>query len=409
MEMGKGVEMGESASTSESVSGDVAARDNGLVIYVSFPFALKSPAFGSGQPYIANSPAKAAYVDALERELASLEEDVRSRPVKAVRLGGGASIASADKVCKLVRDIRKTLAVQPRAEISIEVNPLTVGTPSLTDWTSCGINRVLLDARSVHDKELSALGVSHTRQDIENALQFLSLFKVARIDMRLLYGIPFQTLSSWKTTLLTVIDQGVEHITVLPLVNSASEHASEPASGPASERDAELPSAQEREQMRHLASEILGKHGYREYALGRFVRSDTPHAKDAFDAAVRAGSDQLGLGAAALSRYDGFVYENTGDFDRYVQESSDASAIVENPRRESPSSVEARHAMGAFDSLSGFSARREELAPETVAWLADLERQGLAVKNPSGDAWTWTLTEQGIIARIEQLGAAEIL
>ena len=86
----------------------IAPATDKLVVDVAFPFTLSTPAYGPSRPFMGNHAAKAAYVDALETELASLDDEVRARPVSAVRLSGGASIMSADKVCHLVRQIKKS-------------------------------------------------------------------------------------------------------------------------------------------------------------------------------------------------------------------------------------------------------------------------------------------------------------
>ena len=180
-----------------------------MIVNVAFPFTLATPPFGPSRPYVADHAAKIAYVKAVEAELASLDDELRARPVAAVRLSGGASIMNADSMCHLVRSIRKTLALDPHAEISIDVEPITVCTPSLTDWTSCGINRVNLAAVSVHDDELQAMGAAHTRDQLQNALLFLGKFHMSRVSVELMYGLPRQTRASWEHTLLTVADLGI--------------------------------------------------------------------------------------------------------------------------------------------------------------------------------------------------------
>ena len=233
---------------------------------------------------MADSPAKAAYVDAVEAELASLDDETRLRPVRAVRLGGGASIMKADKVCKLVRDVRKTLSVEPRAEVSVEVNPLTVCTPSLTDWTGCGVTRVNLDVDSVLDAELSALGATHTRDDVCNAFLFLDKFHVARVDVRLRYGLPRQSVATWKQSLLTAVDLGAAHTTVRPLVESDPNKASE------------LPGRDVRAEMYRVARDVLAEKGYREYMVGMFRAESAPHARDGLRARLAHGRGSPVLG-----------------------------------------------------------------------------------------------------------------
>lgn len=360
-----------------------------LVVNIAFPFTLETPAFGPSRPFVGDRAAKAAYVDALERELASLDEETKARPVSAVRLSGGASIMNADKVCHLVRSVRKTLNLVQGAEVSIDVEPLTVCTPSLTDWTSCGITRVNLAALSVLDDELRAMGAGHTREQLQNAMLFLGKFHMPHVSVELMYGLPGQTKTSWKRSLITIAEMGYPHIRVVPLVDARAEDADErgaqvagapsaaassqvagAAEAQASAADPEaatadpsaarpLPGREEHRAWYQLASEVLEARGYVQYAPGAFVSTTAPHARDPFDEHVRAGADVLGLGAGARSRVDGFVYENACDFDLYVEHSAEFETIVRNPMRLTGEAAQAVRAR-PFSELT-FDERCEQL------------------------------------------------
>lgn len=327
----------------------IAPTTDKLIVDVVFPFTLSTPKYGPSRPFTGNHAAKAAYVDALEAELASLDDEVRTRPVSAVRLSGGASIMSADKVCHLVRRIKKTLNLVPGAEISIDVEPLTVCTPSLTDWTSCGIARVNLAALSCDDAELTALGAHHSREQLQNALLFLEKFHMANVNFEVLYGVPGQTAASWKRTLLTLAGVDAPQISIRPLVDAASDKAwttqtdetsttQESIPAPA----AHLPSPETRRAFYEQAQHILDERGYTEVAPGDFAKSGLAPASGVFGPLMRAGADVLGLGAGARSRLDGFLYENACDYDLYVAKSADFEAIVRNPLREDEQSLHAR-------------------------------------------------------------------
>ena len=370
----------------------VAPATDKLIVDVAFPFTLSTPKYGPSRPFTGNHAAKAAYVDALEAELASLDDEVCARPVSAVRLSGGASIMSADKVCHLVRRIKKTLNLVPGAEISIDVEPLTVCTPSLTDWTSCGITRVNLAALSCDDAELTALGAHHSREQLQNALLFLEKFHMANVNFEVLYGVPGQTTASWKRTLLTLAGIDAPQISIGPLVDAASdrvwatarlgqtstaqdncamgrgnvqatqtgetgtmpnrceaERASTQAlkNGEANTAQgdvpaAPLPSPETRRAFYEQAQHILGERGYTEVAPGDFAKSSLASSTGVFSQLMRAGADVLGLGAGARSRLDGFLYENACDYDLYVAKSADFEAIVRNPLREDEQSLHAR-------------------------------------------------------------------
>lgn len=430
------------------LGGEWPASDDtqpGLVVNIAFPFTLETPAFGPSRPFVGDRPAKAAYLDALERELASLDEETRARPVSAVRLSGGASIMNADKMCHLVRSVRKTLNLVRGAEVAIDVEPLTVCTPSLTDWTSCGITRVNLAAISVHDEELSAMKAGHTREQLQNAMLFLGKFHMPHVSVELMYGLPGQTKTSWERSLVTIAEMGYPHIRVVPLVDARAERADgaqaeaearasadkdgaeaesgaqasagvqaeEPieagaqagaeanasgraagakaagteasaetqvgsrpdaqtagATDPTATADpdaAQLPGREERRAWYKLASEVLEAHGYVQYASGAFVHTTTPHARDPFDEAVRAGADVLGLGAGARSRIDGFVYENACDFDLYVQHSAEFETIVRNPMRLDEAALKAAHARPFSELTASERFEQVELAGATYA------------------------------------------
>lgn len=406
----------------EACEGD-APSARPVVVYLSFPFELTTPAFGTHQPFVADSAARAAYLDAIGAELESLDQQTRTRPVLAVRLGGGVSYARADGVCALVRRIRKTLNMARGAEVSLVADPLTVGTPTLTDWTGCGVNRVLLTARSVHDAELRALGVPHTRQDVDNALAFLTRFRMRRVDLRLTYGLPGQTPDSWEKTLLTAADMGVAHVTALPLAGLAGMTGSDGVTGPYGTAGAGGAVGTEvLARMEAVAVRALGAHGYTEYAPGSFVLQSADGARDRFAREVGAGTDLLGLGAGARSAMDGYLYANQPDFDAYVRDSADFTLVARDVRREGEDARQARVTVGLLDSMRPVTADdlaracgladASRLDGRLADWLDGLVRKGDLARvgaDPGQAGRALALTARGKAARLSELGAAEVL
>ena len=366
-----------------------------LVLSVAFPCTLAAPNYGAAQPYVKESPEKARYVDAVEAELGALDEDVRARPIVALRLSGGASIMKADKMLHLVKSLKKTLAVQPRAQVAIDVEPLTVCTPSLTDWTSCGIGRVNFNAWSVIDKELSAFGALHDREQVQNAMLFMDKFHMDNVNVRLLIGLPGQKRGGLRESVLSFATLGYPHISLLPLVEV------DPA------KAAELPDRATRQEFYQVAREELAKQGYEEYMVGAFVAKGHPHARDVFETAQRTGAGLFGLGAGAHSRYDGFLYENVAAFNTYVNHADDFEAIMRNPRREGADVAQLRTVLGALDLLESFTAADlasacgvEAIDPAVQAWLDARVGDGLVACE--GGAYSYT--EEGRFARLEELG-----
>lgn len=371
-----------------------------MVLNIVFPYTLSEPAYGQRQPFLADKALMAKYMDAVEAELDALDEDLCARPVQALRLSGGASIMSADQMLHLVKKARKTLSVQPRSQIAVDVNPLTVGTPSLTDWTSCGVNRVNLNVWSVRDVELSSLGATHTRENTQNAFLFLQKFHMNDVNVRLLYGLPEQTLHSLKESVQTIAALSYPHVTVLPFIE------------PDVKKAAELPGEDEQREMYQAARELLEKAGYSEYLVGSFVHKGSPHARDGFDVMQREGAGCLSLGAGARSRYDGFLYENVGVYKTYVTHSADFQAIVRNPRSEGADARQVRLAQGQLDLLESFTAEElaqvcgnEALEATTLAWLYEQVDAGRLLREDG----RYSLSDEGRFQRAKELGREILL
>lgn len=143
------------------------------------------------------------FFEALHRELQARRHEVG--PFSTVYIGGGTP-SSVDPAW-----LAPLLALAP-GERTVEVNPEDV-TPAYAEaLRRAGANRVSMGVQSLVDSELVAVGRRHTADRALRAFETLRRAGFDNISLDLIYGLPGQTLDSWRYSLTQTLALGPEHL-----------------------------------------------------------------------------------------------------------------------------------------------------------------------------------------------------
>ena len=145
--------------------------------------------------------------------------------------------------------------------------------------------------------------------DIQNAVLFLDKFGMNNVSVSLVYGLPGQTVASWRQTLRKALDLEPYEVAVSPV----------------SPADGEGLARKRQRALYEVAAELLSGRGLAEYAVGRFARAA---GESAYVKALALGADLVGVGLGAASCVDGLAWRNTDDFNVYRVASDDAERVV---------------------------------------------------------------------------------
>jgi oxygen-independent coproporphyrinogen-3 oxidase len=178
-----------------------------LSIYVHVPFCESLCYYCACNKIITKHKSKAAdYLRYLAREI-DLHTTVLglSQPVSQLHLGGGTpTFLSDDELRDRRAMLRRSFAMAPGAECSIEVDPRTVDASRLRVLADLGFNRLSF---GVQDFDADVQKAVHRVQPYEQVAQ---LMEDARrigfdsINVDLIYGLPRQTPESFARTLAQV-------------------------------------------------------------------------------------------------------------------------------------------------------------------------------------------------------------
>jgi len=257
-----------------------------------------------------NGAAVEAYLASLSHEIAAYGRMCGAYTVNTVYFGGGTpTYLSAEQLASLLLTVREHFAVSEDAEISTECNPATVDVAALTTLRRAGFDRLSIGAQSLSDGELALLGRAHSAAD------FRATFLAAReagfenISVDLMFGIPSQTVDSFRQTLEGLVALGPEHISAYGLKIEE---------GTPFWRELEtlaLPNEDEERQMYMDAVDFLAAWGYARYEISNFAKMgyESRHNLRYWER-----EDYLGMGLAAYSCLGFDRFSNTCDLSSYL-------------------------------------------------------------------------------------------
>lgn len=184
-----------------------AALSLPLSLYVHIPFCESLCYYCACNKIVTKQRGRAAsYLRYLAREVA-LHTAVlgTSQPASQLHLGGGTpTFLSDDELRQLMAMLRRSFAVAPGAECSIEVDPRTVDGARLQVLADLGFNRISFGVQDFDPEVQQAV------HRVQPYAQVAALVEEARrigfdsVNVDLIYGLPRQTPESFSRTLKQV-------------------------------------------------------------------------------------------------------------------------------------------------------------------------------------------------------------
>ncbi len=155
------------------------------------------------------------YVDALCSEFTERIKEMAC-PLRTVYIGGGTpSLIPEDEFLRLCDVIKPYLS--DVKEFTIEVNPDDVNEHMLEVWKKGGVNRLSMGIQTFDDDALRAIGRRHTSHDAREAYK-LARNAFSNVSIDLMFGLPGQTIETWRNDLKEAIAMRPEHISAYSLM-----------------------------------------------------------------------------------------------------------------------------------------------------------------------------------------------
>ena len=297
-----------------------------LGIYIHIPFCKSKCDYCDFYSLPGREDLAGAYAATLRAHMEETAPRARGCLVDSVYFGGGTPLMLGDQaVCELLKRVKKLFQVDRAGEITVEVNPDSVDGKALKRLRRAGFNRLSIGMQSAHDAELSAVGRPHTFAQTCQAVEWARKAKFKNVSLDLIYGLPGQSLESWRETLEAAIALEPEHISGYGLkVEEGTPLCRRVAAGET------LPDDDFQADAYLMMVELLARRGYEQYEISNFAK---PGFASRHNLRYWRMEPYLGFGPGAHSDFGGRRYSFVRDLEGYIQGVRDhAPPMSENDR-----------------------------------------------------------------------------
>lgn len=257
---------------------------------------------------------QARYVAALMREAEAVAASMQGQVV-SIHFGGGSPNALPPALFEqLVAHLRNCFETVDRPEIAVELDPRFIDRAYADALARAGVTRVSLGVQTFAANVQQRIGRVQPYWQVFEAVRDLREAGIRRIAIDLMYGLPEQTTDDVAETIIEAMclhpDRiamfGYAHIpTLLPRQRAIDTGT--------------LPDDAARFAQSELAFEMLTGEGFRPIGFDHFARPEDPLAVAAAEGRLQRnfqgftdepGKAVIGLGASAISQFDGLLVQN---------------------------------------------------------------------------------------------------
>lgn len=267
----------------------------------------------------------AAYVDILLKEItavvAHLPEGVS---MGRLHLGGGTpTILTPEMMGKLLDAVFDAFTPSEDFEFSVEIDPTEASPNVLGTLVDYGMNRASIGVQDFDPEVQAAIGRLQSLEQTWDVVTYLRGRGVEAINLDLLYGLPFQTEESFRTTLDHVIDMDPDRLAIYGYA-----HVPWMSKRQVLIKEETLPDAMARFGLAQIAHDVLTGKGYMPVGIDHFAKvTDSLYHADQTGGLRRnfqgytydPSATLIGFGASAISKFRGGYQQNAAATSAYQE------------------------------------------------------------------------------------------
>ena len=301
-----------------------ASPDAALSLYVHVPFCEARCAYcGCAVVATTHRDVAATYLEYLEREIGMLAAALggRRRVVQYHWGGGTPTYLSVAQIERLDAVVRRHFDVAADAERAIEIDPRVTSREQIQLLRRLSFNRLSFGVQDF------AEAVQHAIHRHQSEAETRALYRAAReagfesINFDLVYGLPRQTLASFRDTLARVVDMRPDRIAVYSYAHVPWLRPNQKAIDPL-----DLPGADLKRQLLGAAIEAFSAAGYESIGMDHFALPDDELAiaarerrlhRNFMGYTTRPAPDSVAVGVSAIGDVAGAFAQNQKSLARY--------------------------------------------------------------------------------------------
>jgi len=265
------------------------------------------------------------YLGYLEKEMLLLKDTLHPESnVHQIHFGGGTpTFLSPEQLRKLGELIRSNFKIHQDAEFSVEIDPRRVGDDHIIALKEIGCNRASLGVQDTNEEVQQAIRRIQPFEQTKNVSELLRKYGISHINVDLIYGLPKQTLKSFKKSIDDVLSLDPDRFAIYSYAHIPSVMPSQKLLN-----ESDLPSTEEKLGLLLFAVNYLTRAGYNYIGMDHFakegdelsiaLREGTLH-RNFQGYSTRAELEMIGLGMSSISQNKDLYTQNEKNLSSYYE------------------------------------------------------------------------------------------
>ena len=305
-----------------------------ISLYIHLPFCRSACYFcGCNVVFTSKEEKLSRYIEYLKKEIDILAEHIdTNREVIQFHFGGGTpTFYKAFELDEIVSYVKsKFTNWSSEAEVSCEIDPRYFNEDQMKVFQKHGFNRISFGVQDLDDKVQKEIHRVQPLQLTKNAVELARKYGINSINTDFIYGLPYQTLETFKATLELSTQLNPDRVAVfnyahVPWLMKTMRKFDETT----------LPSPEVKLQIFQYTIDFFEKHGYKMVGMDHFAKPED----ELFGAiekgelhrnfqgyTTKGGSNLVGIGLTSIGEGSRYYAQNTKDMKTY-EEALDAGRL----------------------------------------------------------------------------------
>ena len=296
-----------------------------LSLYFHLPFCKNACYFcGCNVVFTSKEDKMLRYIEYLKRELEILSKHLDcNREVIQMHFGGGTpTFFSAEQLKIVISEIKSYFPnFRADAEISCEIDPRHINEDQMRVMSEAGFNRVSFGIQDFNEKVQVAVHRVQPYNITKAAMDLARKYNMVSVNTDLIYGLPFQTLDTFKETLSLALTLNPDRFAVfnyahVPWLKKTMRKIDETT----------LPRPDEKLQIMQYTIDFLTSNGYKMIGMDHFAKPEDELFKAIEKGELhrnfqgyttKGGADLIGVGLTSIGEGVDYYAQNFKDMPSY--------------------------------------------------------------------------------------------
>ncbi|SMC09028.1 oxygen-independent coproporphyrinogen III oxidase [Nitratiruptor tergarcus] len=298
-----------------------------LSLYFHLPFCRSACYFcGCNVVFTSKEEKKDRYIEYLKKELQILQRHLdTSREVIQLHFGGGTpTFFSPEQLQIIIEEIKKVFPHWSKeAEVSCEIDPRFLSEDHMRTLAAGGFNRVSFGVQDFNEKVQQAVHRLQSFEVTKNAVDLARKYGMQSVNIDLIYGLPYQTLESFKETLAKTLELDPDRLAVfnyahVPWLKKTMRKIDETT----------LPTPEVKLAILKYTIDFFTTHGYKMIGMDHFAKPED----ELFQAiekgelhrnfqgyTTKGGADLIGIGLTSIGEGEDYYAQNYKEMQLYEE------------------------------------------------------------------------------------------